>query len=130
MQWVGYDYYFLSQHSNIVLLGPRYDLFDLIAQCVHNLSKIGSAVVECLTGDNRKCSVGKIPLLFYCFCREMRSPGGSCFPLCNLLKNSVTSGVIIKVNMSLFGSKLFSICVSRSQKCRNVHSQGVYLIMS
>ena len=30
----------------------------------------------------------------YCFCREMRSPGGSCFPLCNLLKNSMTSGVI------------------------------------
>ena len=53
----------------------------------------------------------------YCFCREMRSPGGSCFPLCNLLKNSVTSGVILKVNMSLFGCKLFSICVSRSQKC-------------
>ena len=71
-------------------------------------------------------------LLFtvYCFCREMRSPGGSCFPLCNLLKNSVTSGVILKVNMSLFGCKLFSICVNRSQKCRNVHSQGVYLIMS
>ena len=66
----------------------------------------------------------------YCFCREMRSPGGSCFPLCNLLKNSVTSGVILKVNMSLFGCKLFSICVNRSQKCRNVHSQGVYLIMS
>ena len=37
----------------------------------------------------------------------MRSPGGSCFPLCNLLKNSVTSGVILKVNMSLFGCKLF-----------------------
>ena len=71
-------------------------------------------------------------LLFtvYCFCREMRSPGGSCFPLCNLLKNSVTSGVILKVNMSLFGYKLFSICVNRSLKCRNVHSQGVYLIMS
>ena len=68
--------------------------------------------------------------IVYCFCREMRSPGGSCFPLCNLLKNSVTSGVISKVNMSLFGCKLFSICVSRSQKCRNVHSQGVYLIMS
>ena len=74
----------------------------------------------------------RFALLFtvYCFCREMRSPGGSCFPLCNLLKNSVTSGVILKVNMSLFGCKLFSICVNRSQKCRNVHSQGVYLIMS
>ena len=68
--------------------------------------------------------------LLYCFCKEMRSPGGSCFPLCNLLKNSVISGVILKVNMSLFGCKLFSICVSRSQKCQNVHSQGVYLIMS
>ena len=66
----------------------------------------------------------------YCFCREMMSPGGSCFPLCNLLKNSVTSGVILKVNMSLFGCKLLSTCVSRSQWCRNVHSQGVYLIMS
>ena len=38
----------------------------------------------------------------YCFCREMRSPGGSCFPLCNLLKNSVTSGVILKVNMRVY----------------------------
>ena len=25
-----------------------------------------------------------------------------CFPLCNLLKYSVTSGVILKVNMSLY----------------------------
>ena len=33
----------------------------------------------------------------YCFCREMRSPGGSCFPLCNLLQNSVTSGVILEL---------------------------------
>ena len=73
-----------------------------------------------------KCQISDVPTE----CREMRSPGGSCFPLCNLLKNSVTSGVILKVNMSLFGCKLFSICVSRSQKCRNVHSQGVYLIMS
>ena len=31
---------------------------------------------------------------------EMRSPDGSCFSLYNLLKNSLTYSVIIKVNMS------------------------------
>ena len=59
----------------------------------------------------------------------MRSPGGSCSTSVIFLKNYVTSGVILKVNMSLFGCKLLSTCVSRSQWCRNVHSQGVYLII-
>ena len=59
--------------------------------------------------ETNKLEMNITLLLFtvYCFCREMRSPGGSCFPLCNLLKNSVTSGVILKVNMSLFGCKFF-----------------------
>ena len=58
--------------------------------------------------DHKKQDFSKVLKAFtvYCFCREMRSPGGSCFPLCNLLKNSVTSGVIFKVNMSLFRCKL------------------------
>ena len=46
--------------------------------------------------------MGGVYLFVYCFCREMRSPGGSCFPLCNLLKNSVTSDVILKDNMFIW----------------------------
>ena len=30
-----------------------------------------------------------ITVAVYCFGREMKSPGGSCVPLCNLLKNSL-----------------------------------------
>ena len=93
-------------------------------------SDIGRRIEHVIVYSNGIRTVYCLLFTVYCFCREMRSPGGSCFPLCNLLKNSVTSGVILKVNMSLFGCKLFSICVNRSQKCRNVHSQGVYLIMS
>ena len=117
-------------------------LFVIFYLCVVMFLKLGHQLANgetCCAGRHRNARykqevatklISPMTFTVYCFCREMRSPGGSCFPLCNLLKNSVTSGVILKVNMSLFGCKLFSICVNRSQKCRNVHSQGVYLIMS
>ena len=60
----------------------------------------------------------------------MRSPGGSYFPLCNVLKNSVTSGVILKVNMSLFGCDFYlHLLVDLTGVETFMNAHGVYLIM-
>ena len=37
-------------------------------------------------------TIHKVGEELFTICREMRSPGGSFFPLCYLLKNSVSSG--------------------------------------
>ena len=37
----------------------------------------------------------------------MRSPGGLCLSHCNLLKNSVTSGVVLKVNNVYLDANLY-----------------------